>query len=219
MGERLVRRRGWRPLPSTDGGDTWTKLTGSGLPDGITQVNLTISPTNPQRIYLEAATGRKVGLYRSDDGGSHWVHAPVDDTRPEERIGGGDVPVPLVDPKDPDTIYVASIVTWKSTDAGKTWTGFRGSPGGDDYQNVYVNPNNTKIVALASDQGVIISAERRRNLDPVVQPGHRADVSRNCRQCVSLSRLRRAAGLRLRVRLKPQRRWPHHLPRLASGGH
>jgi photosystem II stability/assembly factor-like uncharacterized protein len=142
---------------STDGGDTWTKLTGGGLPDGITQVNLTISPTNSKRIYLEAATGRRVGLYRSDDGGSTWVHAPENDTRPEERIGGGDVPVPKVDPKDPDTLYVASVVTWKSTDAGRTWAGFRGSPGGDDYQNVYINPNDTKIVALASDQGAIIT--------------------------------------------------------------
>ena len=142
---------------STDGGDTWTKLTGGGLPNGITQVNLTISPTNSKRIYLEAATGRKVGLYRSDDGGNTWVHAPVDDTRPEERIGGGDLPVPVVDPKDPDTLYVASVVTWKSTDAGRTWTGFRGSPGGDDYQGVYINPNDTSIVALTSDQGAIIT--------------------------------------------------------------
>ncbi|MGA7155951.1 MAG: glycoside hydrolase [Acidobacteriaceae bacterium] len=142
---------------STDGGDTWKKLTGGGLPNGITQVNLTISPTDSNRIYAEIATGRPVGLYRSEDGGSTWVHAPVDDTRPEERIGGGDLPVPRVDPKDPNTLYIASIVTWKSTDAGKTWTGFRGSPGGDDYQNVYINPNNTKIVALTSDQGAIVT--------------------------------------------------------------
>ncbi len=60
-------------------------------------------------------------------------------------------------PRIPDTVYVASVVTWKSTDAGKTWYGLRGAPGGDDYQNVFVNPNNTKIIALASDQGVIIS--------------------------------------------------------------
>jgi photosystem II stability/assembly factor-like uncharacterized protein len=143
---------------STDGGDTFTKLTGNGLPDDILQLQLSICASDSRRIY--AAIGPldgQVGLYRSDDGGDHWVHAPVDDTRPEERIGGGDVPVPLADPKDPDTVYIASIVTWKSTDAGKTWTAFRGSPGGDDYQNVFVNPNNTKIVALASDQGVIVS--------------------------------------------------------------
>ena len=143
---------------STDGGDTWKKLTGNGLPDEILQLQMTISPSNPKRIYAEIAPVKgAVWLYRSDDGGDHWVHAPEDDTRPEERIGGGDCPVPLVDPKDPDTVYVASIVSWKSTDAGKTWKAFRGSPGGDDYQNVWVNPNNTKIVALASDQGVVIS--------------------------------------------------------------
>jgi photosystem II stability/assembly factor-like uncharacterized protein len=142
---------------SADGGDTWKKLSGGGLPDGIEQVNLTISPTDSNRIYAEVATGRKVGLYRSDDGGTTWIHAPVDDTRPEERIGGGDLPVPRVDPKDPNTLYIASIVTWKSTDAGKTWTGFRGSPGGDDYQGVYINPNDTSIVALTSDQGAIIT--------------------------------------------------------------
>lgn len=143
---------------STDGGDHWTKLTGNGLPDQIMQVNLTISPSNPKIIYgAIAPLHGSVGIYRSGDGGDHWVHTPVDDSRPEERIGGGDVPVPVVDPKDPNTIYVASIVTWKSTDGGKTWTGLRGSPGGDDYQNVWINPSNTKIIALSSDQGVIVS--------------------------------------------------------------
>jgi photosystem II stability/assembly factor-like uncharacterized protein len=143
---------------STDGGDNWIKLTGGGLPDDILQVQLTISPSDSRRIYAAVGTTHAtVGLYRSDDEGVNWVHAPVNDSRPEARIGGGDVPVPVVDPKDPDTVYVASVVTWKSTDAGKTWYGLRGAPGGDDYQNVFVNPNNTKIIALASDQGVIIS--------------------------------------------------------------
>jgi photosystem II stability/assembly factor-like uncharacterized protein len=143
---------------SDDGGSTWKKVTGGGLPEGVSQVNLTISPVDDKRIYMEAAYGgRTVHLYRSDDGGVTWVHAPVDDPRPEARIGGGDLPVPRVDPKDPDTVYIASVVTWKSSDAGKTWTGLRGSPGGDDYQNVWVNPNDTRIIALASDQGAIIT--------------------------------------------------------------
>lgn len=142
---------------STDGGDHFTKVTGGGLPDGIIQVNVTISPADSNRLYIEAATEGRVGLYRSEDGGATWVHAPVDDPRPEARIGGGDVPVPKADAKDPNTLYVASVVTWKSTDAGRTWFGLRGSPGGDDYQNIFINPNNPKIIALASDQGVIIS--------------------------------------------------------------
>jgi len=142
---------------STDGGDTWTKLTGHGLPDNIVQVNITVSAADSRRVYAAIATQHEVGIYRSDDEGVNWVHAPVNDSRPEARIGGGDLPVPKADPKDPDTLYVASVVTWRSTDAGKSWYGLRGSPGGDDYQNVFVNPNNTQIIALASDQGVIIS--------------------------------------------------------------
>ena len=102
---------------STDGGDHWTKLTGGGLPDDIIQVNITISPADSKRIYIEAATQTRrrplpLRRRRRDLG----PRSP-DDTRPEERIGGGDLPVPVVDPKDPDTVYVASIVTWKSTDA------------------------------------------------------------------------------------------------------
>ncbi len=143
---------------STDGGETFTKVTGGGLPDDQLQVNIAIAPSDSKRIYAEVARVRGgVLLMRSDDGGETWVHAPENDTRPEARIGGGDVPVPRVDPKDPNTIIVASVVTWRSKDAGKTWFGLRGSPGGDDYQNVFINPNDTKIIALASDQGVIIT--------------------------------------------------------------
>ena len=143
---------------SDDGGDTWTKITGHGLPDNIVQVNITISPADSKRIYTAVASlDGKVGIYRSDDGGANWVHASANDERPEARIGGGDLPVPRVDPSDPDTVIVATTVTWKSTDKGVTWTGLRGSPGGDDYQNAYVNPRNSKIIALASDQGVLVT--------------------------------------------------------------
>ncbi len=145
---------------STDGGETFKKVTGGGLPDDIVQVNLTISPADDQRIYAAVATGRTVQLMRSEDGGATWVHAPVNDTRPEARIGGGDLPVPKADAKHPNTLWVASTVTWRSTDGGRSWEGVRGAPGGDDYQNVFVNPNNSDIIALASDQGVVISLNR-----------------------------------------------------------
>lgn len=149
---------------STDGGSTWTKLTGHGLPDGIVQVDTSISPTDSNRIYAtiaHGARGREVGFFRSDDGGRNWVHTTTD-VRPEERIGGGDLPVPIVDPKNPDVIYSCSIVLWKSTDAGKTWTALRGSPGGDDYQNMWINPTNPNILALTSDQGAIVSVNGGR---------------------------------------------------------
>jgi photosystem II stability/assembly factor-like uncharacterized protein len=141
---------------STDGGANWRQLT-KGLPEeGVTQANLAIAPSNPRRIYATVAAGRGVNIFRSDDAGENWMRATTD-PRPAGRIGGGDLPHPAVDPKNPDTIYVASTVTWKSTDGGKTWTGIRGAPGGDDYQHIWINPNFPSIILIASDQGAIIT--------------------------------------------------------------
>ncbi|HEY6251199.1 MAG TPA: glycoside hydrolase [Candidatus Angelobacter sp.] len=140
---------------STDGGQTWSQLT-KGLPEGIVQADITICQANPNRLYSSVATKTAVAIYRSDDGGQSWAQATTD-TRPAGRIGGGDLSVPRVDPKNPDTVYVTSTVTWKSTDGGKTWTGFRGAPGGDDYQNMWINPNDPEIILLVSDQGAIVT--------------------------------------------------------------
>ncbi len=48
-------------------------------------------------------------------------------------------------------------MTWRSTDGGKTWTGIRGAPGGDDYQNIWINPNDRNMILLVSDQGAIVT--------------------------------------------------------------
>ncbi|HKT87635.1 MAG TPA: hypothetical protein VJQ59_04330, partial [Candidatus Sulfotelmatobacter sp.] len=56
---------------SADGGDTWKKLTGNGLPEGtIGRIGVATTP-NPNRVYalIEAEKG---GLFRSDDGGEKW---------------------------------------------------------------------------------------------------------------------------------------------------
>src|SRR5581483_12015616 len=101
----------------------------------------------------------KLNVYRSDDAGDHWAQI-TDDPRPSGRIGGGDLPIPKVDPRNPDLVYVASTVTMRSEDGGKTWSGFRGAPGGDDYQNLWINPNNGAIILLVSDQGAIVTVNR-----------------------------------------------------------
>jgi photosystem II stability/assembly factor-like uncharacterized protein len=151
---------------STDGGDTWHQLT-KGLPDDLVQIQVAIAPSQPNRLYATIATtkqggyasGAGLGLYRSDDAGETWQKA-TDDPRPAMKIGGGDLPIPKVDPKDPDTVYVASIVTVRSTDGGKTWISLRGAPGGDDYQNLWINPDNPDIILLVSDQGALVSVNR-----------------------------------------------------------
>ena len=141
---------------STDGGSHWQPLT-KGLPaEGVVQANLAISPSKSSRLFASIATAGGLGFYRSDDAGDSWSKI-TDDARPAARIGGGDLPVPVVDPKNPDTVYSASVVTWKSCDGGKTWTGIRGAPGGDDYQGIWINPHHPEIILLVSDQGAIVT--------------------------------------------------------------
>ncbi len=153
---------------STDGGETWHQLT-MGLSKDVRQAYVAIAPSDPQRLYATVATkvfgsygsGRGLGIYRSDDGGEHWYSATTD-LRPAARIGGGDLPIPKVDPQNPDVVYSTSIVTWRSRDGGKTWRGIRGAPGGDDYQNIWINPRNPNIILLVSDQGAIVSVNDGR---------------------------------------------------------
>jgi photosystem II stability/assembly factor-like uncharacterized protein len=140
---------------STDGGKTWRQLT-KGLPDKITQANLAIAPSSPRTILAAVRTQINSKLYRSDDGGESWA-ITTDDPRPAAGIGGGDLPVLRFDPKNPAIVYSASVVCWKSIDGGKTWDGWRGAPGGDDYQNVWINPENPEIILLGSDQGAVVT--------------------------------------------------------------
>jgi photosystem II stability/assembly factor-like uncharacterized protein len=141
---------------STDGGQTFTQLTG-GLPKDIIQAHIAIAESNPHRLIASVASKpNSVGLYRSDDAGATWAQITTD-PRPAGRIGGGDLSVPRFNPKDADMVIVTSTVTWKSTDGGKTWTGFRGAPGGDDYQNLWINPNNPQTMIIVSDQGAIVT--------------------------------------------------------------
>ncbi|HEV2698473.1 MAG TPA: glycoside hydrolase, partial [Terriglobales bacterium] len=148
---------------STDGGNTWRKLT-KGLPDDLVQINLTIAPSQPKRLYATVstthptnyATDEGMGFFRSDDGGESWTRI-TNDPRPAMKIGGGDLSIPKVDPKNADVVYSTSIVTVRSMDGGKTWDSIRGAPGGDDYQNIWINPEDPNIILLVSDQGALVS--------------------------------------------------------------
>ncbi|MEP6732102.1 MAG: glycoside hydrolase [bacterium] len=162
---------------SIDGGTTWKPLV-NGLPSAI-QANIAIAPSNTSVLYASVAgatpqnsvTG-SVNLYKSIDGGERWFlalngpNAPANaqprvvDNRPLGRIGGGDLPTITVDPKNENVLYSASTVMWRTEDGGMTWTAVRGAPGGDDYQRVWVNPNDTNILLVVADQGGVVSGNR-----------------------------------------------------------
>ena len=148
---------------STDGGTTWRQLK-AGLPADLSQVNFAIAPSNSQRLYAVVGTSEPgdyssaagLGVFRSDDGGENWSRI-TSDPRPALRIGGGDLAVLAVDPSNAEVVYSTGIVTTKSIDGGRTWISLRGAPGGDDYQNIWINPVDPRIIALASDQGTVVT--------------------------------------------------------------
>jgi photosystem II stability/assembly factor-like uncharacterized protein len=142
---------------SSDGGATWRQLT-AGLPtfekDGLGRIGITVAPSDPTRLYATVELRGAGFVYRSDDAGETWRRISEDG-----RVAGrpSDFAEVKVDPTNPDIVYSGSVVTWKSTDGGKTWTAFRGAPGGDDYHRIWINPTNPRIILIASDQGAIIT--------------------------------------------------------------
>jgi len=148
---------------STNGGDTWKQLT-KGLPtpaQGLGRIGFCICPSLPTRLYATVDCGegsengeKYGGIYRSDDAGESWYR-----TNPDPRLWGrgSDFAEVKADPKNPDIVYSANVVTWKSTDGAKTWQPLRGAPGGDDYHRIWINPDDPKIMLIASDQGAIIT--------------------------------------------------------------
>jgi photosystem II stability/assembly factor-like uncharacterized protein len=142
---------------SSDAGATWSQLTGGGLPGGDWgRVGLAIARgTHGRRIYASIDT-REGGLFRSDDAGQSWTLVGTD-----QRIRGrlwyfGEV---VVDPVDPNTVYIPNVSIYRSTDAGKTFEAIKGAPGGDDYHALWIDPANPQRMIFGSDQGVGISVD------------------------------------------------------------
>ena len=136
---------------SRDGGSTWEKLTGNGLPTGIWgRVGVTAT-SDPKRIYaiIEAEKG---GLYRSDDGGANWQYVNSDGKLRQRAWYYTTV---YADPKNPDTVFVMNVNGHKSIDGGKT---FKKIPvfHGDTHQ-MWINPRDPRHMINANDGGAGIS--------------------------------------------------------------
>ncbi len=158
---------------STNGGDTWTQLT-AGLPaEGIGRTGIAVAPSDTRRVYAVvdcllpvtgapssapatggAVTSRQGGCFRSDDAGASWTRLSDD----QALWGRGwYFEHVVVDPGNPDIVYVSNVSISRSMDGGKSWVPVRGSPGGDDYHQAWISPDNTNLMITASDQGCVIT--------------------------------------------------------------
>jgi hypothetical protein len=103
------------------------------------------------------------GFYRSDDAGATWTKMSSDGALGGNR--GWYFSHVGVDPKNADIVYVPGVAVNRTKDGGKTWVALRGSPGGDDYHQAWVSPDDSDTVIIASDQGTVISRNARTD-DP-----------------------------------------------------
>ena len=140
---------------SVDGGTTWTEIS-EGIPlEGRGHIGIAVAPTNRNRVYA-VVDAKEGGVFSSNDGGTTWTRLSSD-KRLWDR--GWYFEKVTVDPKNADLVYVMNTSTYRSTDAGKTWTPIKGAPGGDDYHQLWINPDDPKRMVLASDQGAIVTLD------------------------------------------------------------
>lgn len=151
---------------STDGGNTWAKLTGRGLPEGeYGRIGIAIYRKNPRIMVISVEQGarynastayiqRKAGVYRSEDAGATWTF--MSDWNPRPMYASQ----PTIDPNDDQRIYMLNAYSF-SDDGGKTFTAPRTTTHGDD-RFVWVNPKDSRHVIKLDDGGIGISYDRGR---------------------------------------------------------
>jgi len=156
---------------SRDGGATWKKLTGHGLPSKpVGKVMPAVAHSNPNRVYALIETGDGVPwkgeetdrgqLWRSDDGGDNWRMVNTDRNAMGRTAYYGRMAVAT--DNDNETYYLNASFS-KSIDAGATLVVQSGeaAPGGD-HHDMWIDPTNANRMVVAHDQGISISQTRGR---------------------------------------------------------
>lgn len=139
---------------SADGGLTWARLSGHGLPAGILgRIDVAVSAADSKRVYamIEAADG---GLFRSDDGGTEWRRVN-DDGRLRQRAWY--FSKIYADPKAVDTVYALNTGMLKSIDGGKSFDLVSATHG--DHHALWIDPTNPASLINANDGGASVSLD------------------------------------------------------------
>jgi photosystem II stability/assembly factor-like uncharacterized protein len=141
----------WR---SGDGGRTWSAVAGAGLPAGpLGRIELAVAPGRAaQRVWATVETATGGGLYRTDDGGSHWQLVNDDSSLASSYMGWL-----TADPQDPDIVWAGGQPLRRSIDGGATFSIVRSSPGGDDYHALWIDPQDPQRMITGADQGAVVT--------------------------------------------------------------
>ncbi|MDX1405643.1 MAG: hypothetical protein R3192_13940 [Woeseiaceae bacterium] len=137
---------------STDGGDTWQKLS-EGFPEPTGKFAIAVSAADSKRLYalVEAVPGKN-GVYVSDDAGAHWRQVNSDHVVTERSAYYMHI---VADPQDRETVYVLNAPFLKSIDGGKTFERIT-VPHGDNH-DLWIHPQHSNWMIQANDGGVNVS--------------------------------------------------------------
>lgn len=157
---------------SSDGGTTWKRLAGHGLPETpMGRIGLGIARSNPSRVYALIETGDGVPihgkdagkgeLWRSDDGGDSWEMVSTD----RQLAGRTQYYTRMaVSPDNENEAYFASAYWSKTLDGGKTTIDPPNAeiPGGD-HHDIWIDPTDASRLAVGHDGGISISINRTKS--------------------------------------------------------
>lgn len=148
---------------SSDGGKSWAPTSRQGLPtEPLGRIGLAVAAgTHGQRVYASIDGPATGGLYRSDDGGATWIYVNKDRSLASSYFGHL-----TADPRDPERLYVVGQSLRRSVDGGRSFGFVKGSPGGDDYHFLWLNPAHPERMAAASDQGTTVSVNGGETWSP-----------------------------------------------------
>ncbi|HET7457147.1 MAG TPA: hypothetical protein VFJ74_05810, partial [Gemmatimonadaceae bacterium] len=150
---------------SRDGGATWAKLAGAGLPKSpVGKIDVAVAPSDPKRVYALIQTADQGSLWRSDDGGRAWRVVSWN----RALIGRAGYYIRLaVSPSNPDEVLVANSGFFRSTNGGKQFTEM---PWGGDNHDIWYDPTNANRIGLTNDAGARITTSHGKGWLSVVVP-------------------------------------------------
>lgn len=153
---------------SRDGGDSWSKITGRGLPGAsamVGKVSVDIARSDPDRVYALLELDHPT-LFRSDDGGRNWRLMNRDHDLAERASYYTRM---RVDTGDPDRVYFASVRFGMTQDGGASLVS-NPPRGGGDTHDVWIDPTDPDRFMVADDGGANITLNRGKSFERVVLP-------------------------------------------------
>jgi photosystem II stability/assembly factor-like uncharacterized protein len=160
---------------TTDGGETWTRLS-AGLPGGPTgKIGLAVHRRNPRILMAIVEHGYQPehrvhgrpnpayddltrlgsGIYRSEDGGASWTYVNRYNNRPfyYSHI--------FLDPNDPDRVYVLAGSASISEDGGRTFARQMEGISGD-FHALWIDPADSDRFYVGNDKGSYVTFDGGR---------------------------------------------------------